>query len=74
MRIPQDQTVRIAEAREQELELQRLRGENAELKKRVADSSPLEAAKKKAEARAEQLEQKVNSTANHCGNVLYSFL
>ncbi|KAF4567546.1 hypothetical protein EYR40_006547 [Pleurotus pulmonarius] len=54
-----DQTVRIAEAREQELELQRLREENAELKKRVADSSPLEVAKKKAEARAEQLEQKM---------------
>ncbi|KAF7428227.1 hypothetical protein PC9H_007448 [Pleurotus ostreatus] len=64
-----DQTVRIAEAREQELELQRLREENAELKKRVADSSPLESAKKKAEARAEQLEQKASNVANYCGNV-----
>lgn len=69
MHILQDQTVRIAEAREQELELQRLREENAELKKRVADSSPLEAAKKKAEARAEQLEQKASNVAIYCGNV-----
>ncbi|KII92832.1 hypothetical protein PLICRDRAFT_172872 [Plicaturopsis crispa FD-325 SS-3] len=54
-----DQTVKVAEARELEVELQRLRDENAELKRRTADIPSIEAAKKKAEAKAEQLEQKM---------------
>ncbi|KAL0956421.1 hypothetical protein HGRIS_002569 [Hohenbuehelia grisea] len=54
-----DQTVKIAEARDHETELQRLRDENAELRKRMSDSSGLEAAKKKADTRLEQLEQKM---------------
>ncbi|KAI0374103.1 hypothetical protein BV20DRAFT_1033504 [Pilatotrama ljubarskyi] len=54
-----DQTVKVAEARELELELQRSREENAELRKRLNEVSSLESAKKKAEARAEQLEQKM---------------
>ena len=36
-----------------------MREENAELRKRLSETSSLETAKKKAEARAEQLEQKV---------------
>ncbi|KAI0358369.1 hypothetical protein OH77DRAFT_1494092 [Trametes cingulata] len=54
-----DQTVKVAEARELELELQRSREENAELRKRLNEVSSLENAKKKAEARVEQLEQKM---------------
>lgn len=53
--------MQVAEAREQELQLQRLRDENAELRKQVSEFSTLEAAKKKAELAAEQLEQKVMS-------------
>jgi homeobox protein cut-like len=55
----QDQTVKVAEALESEAELQRLREENAGLRKRVNEFSSVENAKKKAEARTEQLEQKV---------------
>lgn len=51
--------MKIAEARELEAEMQRLRDENADLRKQLNESSPLEASKKKAEARVEQLEQKV---------------
>ncbi|KAH9858790.1 hypothetical protein C2E23DRAFT_19955 [Lenzites betulinus] len=54
-----DQTVKVAEARELELELQRSREENAELRKRLNEVSALESAKKKADARVEQLEQKM---------------
>lgn len=51
--------MRAAEAAEFEAELKRLRDENAELKRRVGEVSALEAAKKKAETRVEQLEAKV---------------
>ena len=44
-----------------ETEVQRLREENADLRKRLNESSSLETAKKKAEVRVEQLEQKVRS-------------
>ncbi|KAI0823762.1 CASP C terminal-domain-containing protein [Trametes gibbosa] len=54
-----DQTVKVAEARELELELQRSREENIELRKRLGEVSSLESAKKKADARVEQLEQKM---------------
>ncbi|GJE95498.1 CASP C terminal-domain-containing protein [Phanerochaete sordida] len=54
-----DQTVKVAEARELELELQRMKEENADLKKRLSETSSLETSKKKAEARAEQLEQRM---------------
>lgn len=40
-------------------ELARLRDDNADLKRRVAELGTLEAGKKKAEARAEQLEEKM---------------
>ncbi|TFK73911.1 hypothetical protein BDN72DRAFT_834236 [Pluteus cervinus] len=55
-----DQTAKIAEAREMETEVLRLREENAELRRRVNDMSSAEAAKKKAEMRVEQLEQKMD--------------
>ncbi|EJD42675.1 hypothetical protein AURDEDRAFT_145653 [Auricularia subglabra TFB-10046 SS5] len=54
-----DQAVKVAEAQVVQSELQRLRDDNAELKRRVQDLSALDAAKKKAEARAEQLEEKM---------------
>ena len=56
---PQDQTVKVAEARDLETDLQRVREENAELRKRLNEVSSLESAKKKADSRIEQLEQKV---------------
>ena len=57
----QDQTVKVAEARDLESELQRAREENAELRKRLNEVSSLETAKRKADTRVEQLEQKVCS-------------
>ncbi|KIM91916.1 hypothetical protein PILCRDRAFT_57062 [Piloderma croceum F 1598] len=55
-----DQTVKVAEARELESELQRLRTENVDLRKRVGEVSVLEGAKKKADAKVEVLEQKMD--------------
>lgn len=49
----------MAEARDLESELKRVREENAELRKRVSDFSAVETAKKKAELKVEQLESKV---------------
>ena len=60
-RISQDQTVKAAETRDLEAELQRAREENAGLRKRLNESSSLENAKRKADARVEQLEQKVRA-------------
>ncbi|KAF8919832.1 CASP C terminal-domain-containing protein [Mucidula mucida] len=61
-----DQTVKIAEARDLEHELQRYREENAELKKRVSETSNIEAAKKKMEDmindRVSQKENELNAT------------
>jgi predicted RNase H-like nuclease (RuvC/YqgF family) len=51
--------VKIAEARDLEDEVQRLKADNAELQTRVSELASMEAAKKKAETRAEQLEEKV---------------
>lgn len=53
-----DQTVKIAETRDLEDELQRVKAENAELQGRVSELANVDAAKKKAESRAEQLEEK----------------
>ncbi|PSR81187.1 hypothetical protein PHLCEN_2v6522 [Hermanssonia centrifuga] len=55
-----DQTVKVAEAKEFENELKRLREENDELRKRLNETSSLETAKKKAETRVEQLEQRMD--------------
>ena len=53
---------------EQAAELQRLRDENAELKKRIADVANVESAKKKMEVKIEQLERKASphSSYNYC--------
>lgn len=56
----QDQTVKIAEAEAFESELQRLREENADLRKRTGEVASVEAAKKKADMKIEQLEEKVS--------------
>lgn len=56
--------MKVAEARELETELQRMKDENAELRKRLGETSSLESSKKKAEARAEQLEQRVSQAVS----------
>jgi homeobox protein cut-like len=55
--------VKIAEARDLEDELQRVKVENAELQARVSEFANIEAAKKRAESRAEQLEEKARLIA-----------
>ncbi|KAJ4476999.1 CASP C terminal-domain-containing protein [Lentinula edodes] len=54
-----DQTVKASEVRDLETEICKLRDENAELRKRSNDQSNVEAARRKAEAKTEQLEQKM---------------
>ncbi|KDQ21701.1 hypothetical protein BOTBODRAFT_211241 [Botryobasidium botryosum FD-172 SS1] len=56
-----DQAVKVEEARLLQSELQRLREDNAELRRRVADVAALEAAKKKSDARVEILEEKMDA-------------
>lgn len=63
----QDQTVKASEIRDLEAELRKARDENAELRKRVNELSNVEAARKKAEAKTEQVEQKV--CVNSCVRV-----
>jgi homeobox protein cut-like len=50
--------VKVAEARDLQDELQRVKAENAEFQRRIAEFANVEAAKKKAESRVEQLEEK----------------
>lgn len=50
--------MKVAEARDLQDELQRVKDENAELQRRVIEFASVEAAKKKAESRVEQLEEK----------------
>jgi len=52
--------VKIAETRDLEDELQRVKAENAELQRRVSELANIDAAKKKAESKAEQLEEKMD--------------
>ena len=54
-----DQTVKVAEAKMWESEMARLREENAELKKQAGETSQVDEKRKKAEAKAEQMEAKV---------------
>ncbi|WWC71958.1 uncharacterized protein I206_105917 [Kwoniella pini CBS 10737] len=54
-----DQTVKIAEARVLESELNRLREENGELKKSLDEMKDVEDKKKKAENKVEQIEEKM---------------
>lgn len=56
-----DQTVKVAEARMMESEMARLREENADLRKQVAEAAVADDKRKKAESRVEQLEQKVGN-------------
>lgn len=65
-----DQTVKVAEARMLEAELSRLREENAELKKQVAEGSSSDDKRKKAESRVEQLEAKVRTLWSTGGSQL----
>jgi len=60
--------VKIAETRDLEDELQRVKAENAELQGRVSELANIDTAKKKAESRAEQLEEKARLT-DHVPNV-----
>lgn len=54
--------MKVAEAMEHEAELQRLQEENTELKKKVNDFASVENAKKKLEAKVEQLDQRVSDS------------
>ncbi|CAA7261704.1 unnamed protein product [Cyclocybe aegerita] len=56
-----DQAVKVTEAIENEAEMQRLKEENTELKKRINDFSAVENAKKKLEVKVEQMEQKMDA-------------
>ena len=60
--------MKIAETRDLEDELQRVKAENAELQGRVSELANIDTAKKKAESRAEQLEEKARLT-DHVPNV-----
>lgn len=51
--------MKVSEAQALEVEVQRLREENAELRRKNNEISSLEAAKKRAETKVEGLEQKV---------------
>ncbi|KIJ49673.1 hypothetical protein M422DRAFT_246745 [Sphaerobolus stellatus SS14] len=55
-----DQTVKVGEALSLELEVEKLRDENAELKKKVGEMSSMEGAKKKLQTRLEQMETKMD--------------
>ena len=56
--------MKAAEVGDLEADLRRAREENTELRKRLNEVSSLEAAKKKADLRVEQLEQKVRALTN----------
>lgn len=50
--------MKVAEARDLQDELQRVKAENVDLQRHITDFASVEAAKKKAEGRVEQLEEK----------------
>lgn len=50
--------MKIAETRDLQDELERVKAENTELQRRVTEFANVDAAKKKAESKAEQLEEK----------------
>ncbi|KZV74457.1 hypothetical protein PENSPDRAFT_206234 [Peniophora sp. CONT] len=54
-----DQAIKASESSEAQEEVKRLRKENAELQKRLDGQANLESAKRKAETKVEQLEEKV---------------
>ncbi|CAG8733468.1 4098_t:CDS:2, partial [Acaulospora colombiana] len=53
-----DQMVKVGESKELEAEIQLLKSENAELKRKVLETSTLETAKKRAEDKVEAMENK----------------
>lgn len=55
--------MKIAETKDLEEEVQRLRNENTDLKKRASELTSVENARKKAELKVDQLEEKVRSFA-----------
>ena len=55
-----------------ESELNRLREENLDLKKQVGEIAGVEDKRKKAEAKAETLEEKVSQSIKHLCNIAYS--
>lgn len=55
--------MKIAETKDLEEEVQRLRNENTDLKKRASEFTSVENARKKAELKVDQLEEKVRSFA-----------
>ena len=55
----QDQAVKASESSEAQEEVKRLRKENAELQKKLDGLASVESAKRKAETKVEQLEEKV---------------
>jgi homeobox protein cut-like len=63
---PQDQTVKVEEARALEVEVQRLRDDNVDLRRRVGEMSSLEASKKKVQTRLDQVEEKVRVEYSPC--------
>ena len=62
--------MKVSEAQALEVEVHRLRDENAELRRKNNEISSLEVAKKRAEARVEALEQKVSPLATCLARVL----
>ena len=62
-----DQTVKVAEAKMLESEMKRLREENGELKRQVAEIAAVEQGRKKAEAKVAELEGKVSSRKQSWG-------
>ena len=55
--------MKVSEAQALEVEVQRLREENTDLRRKNNEISSLEAAKKRADAKVEALEQKVRPLA-----------
>ena len=61
--------MKIAVTRDLEDEVQRIRSENAELKKRIAEFANTEMAKRRAEMKLDQLEEKVCHIKSVCSHV-----
>ena len=60
--------MKVAEARDLQAELQRVKAEKADLQRHVTEFANVEAAKKKAEGRVEQLEEKACPFFGHVLN------
>lgn len=60
--------MKIAETRDLEDEVQRIRSENAELRKRIAEFASTQTAKRRAETKLGQLEEKVCHIKSVCSH------